>query len=90
MNQKCIDFYCRMAIRQLELLRSRVDSGSLEEYIPENENDFLAVLREALESGEKVQEFRVRGMERAARFTWERTAADVLALYQKIGDRKVN
>jgi glycosyltransferase involved in cell wall biosynthesis len=57
---------------------------------PENENDFLAVLREALESGEKVQEFRVRGMERAARFTWERTAADVLALYQKIGDRKVN
>ena len=40
MNQKCIDFYCRMAIKQLELLKSRVDSNSLEEYIPENESDF--------------------------------------------------
>ena len=56
---------------------------------PENEDDFLTVFREALESGEKVREFRARGMERAARFTWERTAAEVLALYDKIGDRKV-
>lgn len=53
---------------------------------PEDEDDFLSVLGEALEDQEKVRSFRARGFERAANFTWERTAAQVLALYGKIGN----
>jgi glycosyltransferase involved in cell wall biosynthesis len=52
---------------------------------PENEDDFLTVFGEALEHSEPGCEFRSRGMERAARFTWESTAAGVLALYDRIG-----
>jgi hypothetical protein len=52
---------------------------------PEKEDDFLTVFGEALEQSEPGCEFRSRGMERAARFTWERTAAGVLALYDRIG-----
>jgi glycosyltransferase involved in cell wall biosynthesis len=51
---------------------------------PENEDDFLTVFGEALEQSDPGCEFRSRGMERAARFTWERTAAGVLALYDRI------
>lgn len=39
MNHKCVDYYCRMAIKHLEELRSMVDSSSLEEYVPD-EKDF--------------------------------------------------
>ena len=44
MNQKCIDFYCRMVIKYMEELRSRVNADSLEEYIPESRNDFAYIV----------------------------------------------
>lgn len=55
---------------------------------PENEDDFLTAFGEALERSVHGHELRTRGKERAARFTWERTAAGVLALYDRINGQK--
>jgi glycosyltransferase involved in cell wall biosynthesis len=55
---------------------------------PENEDDFLVAFGEALERSLKGREIRTRGKKRAARFTWERTAAGVQALYDRIDGQK--
>jgi len=50
MRQKHVEYYCLLAIKQLEMLRERIDPDSLEEYIPESKDDFAyEVVRMAYE-----------------------------------------
>ena len=43
-----------------------------------------AVLREVLGSDTLCAEMRQRGLERAAQYSWERTARETLALYERV------
>lgn len=49
---------------------------------PEDEAGLLAALQALLKDPERQEDMRRRGLERAAAFTWERTARETLAVYR--------
>jgi len=53
---------------------------------PDNDNEFLSTLEEALESNEWRAEAIRRGLERASRFTWNRCIEDTVAVYKDVVD----
>lgn len=55
---------------------------------PDKPSDIARVLGRILLNPEVAQEMAVRGREQAARFTWDQTARDTLAVYEKVGRKK--
>lgn len=51
---------------------------------PSDTDGFARAMSRVLEDSEKATELRTRGLAQAARFTWERTARETVAVYQKV------
>jgi glycosyltransferase involved in cell wall biosynthesis len=51
---------------------------------PYNVEEIAEAMRRVLEDGDLAQELRKGGLERAAQFTWERTARETVAVYEKV------
>lgn len=50
-------------------------------------NAIVKILEEKDNQGQLIEEFRVKGMERAAKFTWERAARQMLDIYKQMGQK---
>jgi glycosyltransferase involved in cell wall biosynthesis len=51
---------------------------------PDDVAGFAEAMTRVLENSETAQSMRARGLARAAQFTWERTARETVAVYQKV------
>jgi glycosyltransferase involved in cell wall biosynthesis len=51
---------------------------------PSDTDGFAGAMSRVLEDSEKATELRTRGLAQAARFTWERTARETVAVYEKV------
>ena len=51
---------------------------------PYNTDEIAATLRRVLQDGELARVMRERGLAQAARFSWERTATETMALYEQV------
>ena len=51
---------------------------------PDDPEDIARALDRALNDGTLRVQMRERGLEQAARFTWEKAARETLAVYQKV------
>ena len=54
---------------------------------PESVEDLTAALRQALTDDALRRDLAQRGLDRSRKFTWERTARETVAVYQRIGGR---
>jgi len=53
---------------------------------PNDTDGFAGAMSRVLEDSEKATELRTRGLAQAARFTWERTARETIAVYKRIAN----
>ncbi|TKB72822.1 MAG: glycosyltransferase family 4 protein [Nitrospira sp.] len=53
---------------------------------PNDTDGFARAMSRVLEDSEKATELRTRGLAQAARFTWERTARETIAVYKRIAN----
>ena len=51
---------------------------------PYNIDEIASAMKRVLEDPELAHDMRLRGLERAAQFTWERTARETIAVYEKV------
>ena len=57
---------------------------------PYNVDEIASAMERILEEPELAQELRQRGLARAAQFTWEKTARETIAVYEKVLGEKIN
>ncbi len=55
---------------------------------PKSPDDILSAMRSVWEGGAKIQRLAAAALERAAQFTWERTARETLEIYREIAGRR--